>query len=72
MPSQQWLNLLRESYKAYRKTDYVKAKELALTVWDDLTVTYFYTYDTVWVELTRIVEPNYDKRIAWLEGLKNG
>lgn len=67
MASQQWLELLRESYKAYQKADYARAKELALRVWDDLTITYYYSYSAVWVELTHIVEPNYDKRIAWMD-----
>ena len=69
MKSQQWLELLKESYEEYKALNNERAKELATQVFDDILNTYrskglFYS---VWLDLTLKIEPNRKKRLAWLE-----
>lgn len=69
MTSQQWLELLKESYEEYKVLNNERAKELATQVFNDILNTYHSrgVIYTVWVDLTGKIEPNRKKRLAWMD-----
>ena len=68
MTSQQWLELLKESYEEYKVLNNERAKKLATQVFDDILNTYHSkgVILSVWLDLTLKIEPNRKKRLAWL------
>ena len=66
---QKWFEILKESYEEYQVLNTEKAKDLALKVFKDIENTHHSkgTVYGLWVNLTSKIEPDREKRLAWME-----